>query len=153
MIAGIDPGLHGGIALVSDYEILLFDMPNMDVPWVTTSKYKTMIDVNALYEIFEPYQDQITQVSIEIVGVRPGQGVSSSAAFIGAFHSAISVVKLMGFEPRMILPGKWKWKFGLTNMPKDMSRLTVLKMYPQLLPYLKRKKDVDKAEALLIAVS
>lgn len=153
MRVGIDPGIHGAIALVWDKKILLFDMPNMTIPWVITSKYKTMVDVNALYNILEPYMDEIESVTIEIVGIRPAQGAASQAVLVGALHAAISTVKLMGFEPNMIQPGKWKRKWGLINMPKDMSRLVAIKMYPHLLPELKRKKDVDRAEALLIAVS
>jgi len=150
MKVGIDPGIHGAIALITDLEIIFHDMPTMSIPWAKTSKYKTMIDVNGLYNILAPYEDEIESVNIEIVGVRPNQGALSNSVLVAAMYSAMNTVKLMGIEPNMIQPAKWKRKYGLINMPKDMSRLVVLKMYPGLEPQLKRKKDVDRAEALLI---
>lgn len=152
MKIGIDPGINGAIAFVSDDMIKLFDMPKMIMPWVKTSKYKTRVDGNKLYDLIKNCPYEIESITIEIVGVQTGQGISSSAAFMGAFHTAVTIANLF-MEPIMVRPQKWKNKFGLINMPKDMSRLTVLKMYPHLLPLLKRKKDVDRAEALLIAVS
>lgn len=152
MRVGIDPGLNGAIAFVADDLIKFFDMPVIEMPWVKTSKYKRRVDGNKLYEIIKNCPREIESITIEIVGVQKAQGISSSAAFMGAFHSALIIANLF-MEPIMVRPQKWKNKWGLINMPKDASRLTVLNMYPDLLPLLKRKKDVDRAEALLIAVS
>ena len=150
MKVGIDPGLHGAIAIISNTDIIVHDMPIMDLPWNTTSKYRTMIDVNKVYEILEPHTEEITQINIEQVSPKSSQGISSTAVFMSAFYSVFNTVKLMGFEPVFLRPQKWKRKYGLINMPKDMSRVVCLKMYPFLANQLKRKKDVDRAEAILI---
>jgi Holliday junction resolvasome RuvABC endonuclease subunit len=152
MKVGIDPGLSGAIAFVSDNKIKLFDMPVIEMPWIKTSKYKRRVDGNKLFDLIKNCPHKIESITIEIVGVQKAQGISSSAAFMGAFHSAVTIANLF-MEPIMIRPQKWKAKWGLINMPKDAARLACLKMYPELLPQLKRKKDVDRADALLIAVS
>ncbi len=152
MKIGIDPGLHGAIAFVDDKIIKFFDMPVMPIPWAVTTRYKTMVDAERIYNIIYGCPYEIESVTIEIVGAMPGQGISSTGVLFGALYSAISAVRIAGYEPNMIRPGKWKKRWGLINMPKDASRLAVLKMYPHLLPELKRKKDVDRADALLIAI-
>jgi len=153
MKIGIDPGLNGAIAFVSDKKIKLFDMPVMEIPWAVASKYHRMVDSVKLYNLIKNCPHEIESVTMEIVGVMPTDGKSVAWVFAGAFYTAFNVIRLSGYEPRMVRPTQWKKKFGLINMPKDMSRLAVLKMYPDLLPQLKRKKDVDRAEALMIAVS
>ena len=150
MRVGIDPGIHGAIALIWDNKVEFFDMPTMRIPWAVTTKYKTMVDVNKLYEILEPHIAEIDSVTMEIVGVRPNQGNSSNAVLVASMYSIMNTIKLIGIEPIMVHPGKWKRKYGLIGMDKDYARLVVLKMYPNLAPFLKRKKDVDRAEALLI---
>ncbi len=146
---GIDPGLHGAISMVWESKIELYDMPIMRIPWVVNSRYKNMVDVCKLKDILA-IPAAIEQINIEQVNVRPGDGKASSWVFAGAFYSVISTVRLMGYKPRMVHPTRWKRKYGLINMPKDASRLAALQAYPHLLPLLKRKKDVDRAEALLI---
>ena len=153
MRVGVDPGIHGAIAFVDDNIIKFFDMPTMTIPWAVTTRYKTMVDAKKIYRILKSCPYDIESINIEIVGAMPGQGISSTGVLFGALYSAISAVRIFGIEPNMIRPGKWKKKFGLINRDKDDSRLAVLQMYPNLQDQLKRKKDVDRAEALLIAVS
>ena len=120
----------------------------MKMSWAKNTKYKKMVDVLELKKIINR---PINKINIELVHSMPKQGPASTWAFSGAFYSAITVSKMLGQNPNLILPIQWKKKYGLINMDKDYSRLVVLKMYPFLLPDLKRKKDVDRAEALLIA--
>jgi hypothetical protein len=148
---GIDPGINGAIAFVSDKLINFFDMPICYQFW--SKKQEKMVDTKQLYQIIKKCPHEIESINIEVVHSMPAQGVSSTWKFAGAFYSMLAIVNQFDYQVKMILPTQWKKKFGLINMPKDASRLVVLKMYPHLLPKLKRKKDVDRAEALLIAVS
>ena len=152
MKIGIDPGLGGAIAFVGDKMIKIFDTPIMEVPWVTASKYHRMVDTQKLYGLIKNCPHPIESITIELVSAKSDQGISSTVAFMGAFYSVLAVARMF-MEPQLVRPQKWKKNFGLINMPKDASRLVVLQMYPELLPQLKRKKDVDRAEALMIAVS
>lgn len=152
---GIDPGLGGAIAAVTDKWIKVWDMPTKKIEWAVTTKYKTRIDGLKLFQIIDQISEmgEIESISIEIVGPKRDQGISSTGVFMGAFYSAIAIVEAMDYQPHMIRPAKWKAKYGLINMPKDMSRLICLKMFPSLAVELKRKCDVDRAEAILIAAS
>jgi len=150
MRIGIDPGLNGAIAFVYDDRIEVEDMPTMIQPWSVSDV--RMVDGVALYQMLDAKKEEMESITIEIVHTMPKQGVVSSGRFMGAFYTAVSISRLF-LEPKMVLPSQWKKHFGLINMPKDASRLAVLKMYPNLIPLLKRKKDVDRAEAIMIAVS
>lgn len=153
MKVGIDPGINGAIAFVSDENIKVFDMPVEAIPWARSSNYKRRVDAKGLYDLISKCPHTIESITIEIVGAMPKQGVSSTWHFSGAFHTATTVAQMFDYPIKMVLPAQWKKKFGLINLPKDASRLAVLRMYPDLLPVLKRKKDVDRAEAIMIAVS
>ena len=55
-------------------------------------------------------------------------------------------------EFNLISPQAWKYSCELKGKDKDDSRLLAIKKFPFLAGKLKRKKDVDRAEALLIAL-
>jgi len=170
---GIDPGLGGAIAIlhrdiinIKDHnEFKLFDMPKMDQPWANFKKdssgklyKKQMVDIKELSRILEPYapiyinREKLISVNIENVHAQPGNGAASAFTFGGAVFSILTVLTIMGFKPNYILPVSWKKRLGLIAAPKDEARQIVINIFPELKEELKRKKDVDKAEAILIAL-
>lgn len=149
MKIGIDPGISGAVAFVGETEIKLFDMPIMQSPWI--KKNSNIVDVKTLYNLIDGCPHAIVSINIEIVHSMPKQGVASTWKFAGAFYSAVTIANMFEYPINMVLPSMWKKKFGLINMPKDAARLACLQMYPHLQPQLKRKKDVDRADALFIA--
>jgi len=50
-----------------------------------------------------------------------------------------------------VRPVKWKKHFNLLNSEKDASRTKVIEMYPYIASEISRKKDSNKADAILIA--
>ena len=50
-----------------------------------------------------------------------------------------------------IRPAKWKKYFGLIKTEKDASRTKVIEIFPYISSELSRKKDSNKADAVLIA--
>ena len=50
-----------------------------------------------------------------------------------------------------VRPAKWKKHFDLINSQKDSSRMKVIEMFPKFSSFLSRKKDSNKADAILIA--
>ena len=50
-----------------------------------------------------------------------------------------------------VRPAKWKKYFNLINAEKDASRTKVIEMFPKISQKLSRKKDNNKADAILIA--
>ena len=55
---------------------------------------------------------------------------------------------------KLILKNKWKKlkkHFDLINSQKDSSRTKVIQMFPKVSSLLSKKKDANKADAILIA--
>ena len=50
-----------------------------------------------------------------------------------------------------IRPTKWKKHFNLINVNKDASRTKAIEIYPEISNKLSRKKDSNRADAILIA--
>jgi crossover junction endodeoxyribonuclease RuvC len=48
-------------------------------------------------------------------------------------------------------PTKWKKYFNLINTEKDASRTKVIEIFPYISSQLSRKKDANKADAILLA--
>lgn len=157
---GIDPGLNGAIAFVNDYGIEVFDLPKIKCSWILPKKTKSgklshahMIDTRKLCNWIKSCPYKIESITIEIVHSKHDQGIVSAFTFGGAFYSCISAVRCAGYEPLFVMPRFWKERCGLIGKSKDDSRLLVIRMYPGMIEKFARKMDVDRAEAVLIAVS
>ena len=50
-----------------------------------------------------------------------------------------------------VRPAKWKKYFNLINSEKDASRTKAIEIFPYFSSNLSRKKDANKADAILIA--
>jgi len=50
-----------------------------------------------------------------------------------------------------VRPAKWKKYFNLIKTEKDASRTKVIEIFPYISSQLSRKKDSNKADAILIA--
>ena len=77
MIIGIDPGLSGAIAWVSEdgHLIRVADMPTVEV------NGKKKVSPQMLVSMLEEHDDLIRLAAIEEVGAMPGQGVTSMFNF------------------------------------------------------------------------
>jgi len=87
-------------------------------------------------------------ICIEHVGVRPGQGISSSGKFMRAFGAIEAVAALLSDRVDMVLPQAWKKVMGVTA-DKEQSLVMARNLFPDAM--LKLKKHHGRAEALLIA--
>ena len=50
-----------------------------------------------------------------------------------------------------VRPAKWKKYYGLIKTEKDASRTKVIEIFPYISSKLSKKKDSNKADAILIA--
>ena len=148
MKIGIDPGLSGAIAFVSDERIELFDMPIIVCPWATKKK---MVDGYALMNMLKGELN--ARINIELVHSMPKQGVASTFTFGQSYGTVLGIVQAMGIGYNLVRPQAWKSKCGLIGKDKDASRILALQMYPHLAEQLKFKKHHGRADALFIAVS
>ena len=148
-IIGIDPGLSGGIAILDDLKIFdLYDMPIM----AEGKKNKNQLNSAQLVNIIKKnIISGSTSVIVEQVGAMPGQGVTSMFNFGQTFGSIKGICAALNLPIFFVRPAKWKKHFELINSSKDSSRTKVIEMYPSVSEKLSRKKDVNKADAILIA--
>ena len=148
-IIGIDPGLSGGIAILDDLKIFdLFDMPIMS----EGKKNKNQLNSAQLVNIIKKHiVSGNTFIIVEQVSAMPGQGVTSMFNFGQTFGSIKGICAALNLPIFYVRPAKWKKHFELINSSKDASRTKVIEMYPSISGRLSRKKDVNKADAILIA--
>ena len=149
-IIGIDPGLSGGIAILDDLKICdIFDMPIMS----EGKKNKNQLNSAQLVNLITKHiiKKDETYVIVEQVSAMPGQGVTSMFNFGQTFGSIKGICAALGLPIFYVRPAKWKKHFELINSSKDASRTKVIEMYPSISSRLTKKKDVNKADAILIA--
>ena len=149
-IIGIDPGLSGAIAVLDDLKIFdLFDMPIMPEGKKNKNQLNSAQLVNIIKKNLIPSGD--TFLIVEQVSAMPGQGVTSMFNFGQTFGSIKGICAALNLPIFFVRPAKWKKHFDLINSSKDASRTKVIEMYPSISPRLSKKKDVNKADAILIA--
>ena len=149
-IIGIDPGLSGGIAILDDLKIFdIYDMPIMSEGKKNKNQLNSAQLVNIIRKNLIPNGD--TFLIVEQVSAMPGQGVTSMFNFGQTFGSIKGICAALNLPIFFVRPTKWKKHFDLINSSKDASRTKVIEMYPSISPRLSKKKDVNKADAILIA--
>tara|TARA_B100001063_G_C16468685_1_gene406783 strand:+ start:109 stop:603 length:495 start_codon:yes stop_codon:yes gene_type:complete len=152
LIIGIDPGISGSICFFLNGEINdVIDMPTM------TDGKKNKKQVNGS-QIFNEISKRIIdmdkkdiRVVIEQVSAMPGQGVTSMFNFGQSFGILKGICSAMQLPLHFVRPAKWKRYFNLINSEKDASRTKAIEIFPYFSVNLSKKKDSNKADAILIA--
>ena len=152
LIIGIDPGISGSICFFEDGRILdVVEMPTM------TEGKKNKKQVNGS-QIYNEVSNRIKQrdkkeikVIIEQVSAMPGQGVTSMFNFGQSYGILKGICSAMRLPMYFVRPAKWKKYFNLINSEKDASRTRAIEIFPYFSSQLSRKKDSNKADAILIA--
>ena len=150
MIFGIDPGISGAISILENKKIIeVYDMPTM----IDGKKNKKQVNGSQVANIFKEKIDANKEISVvvEHVNAMPGQGVTSMFNFGQSFGVIKGVCSALSLPIHFVRPTKWKKHFNLINTNKDASRTKVIEIYPEISSKLSRKKDANKADAILIA--
>ena len=152
LIIGIDPGISGAICFFEDGQVKeIIDMPVM----ADGKKNKRQINgpqtYNEILKRINKFQKKDIIVVIEQVSAMPGQGVTSMFNFGQSFGVLKGICSAMQLSMFFIRPAKWKKYFGLIKTEKDASRTKVIEIFPYISSELSRKKDSNKADAVLIA--
>jgi crossover junction endodeoxyribonuclease RuvC len=150
VVAGIDPGLHGAIAVLDENEgLVLFDLP---MHQVTTSSRKTRgeLDMAAIAHFLRDLAPFIDHVFIERVSANPGQGVTSMFRFGYACGALHMVCAAYGIPHTFVTPQSWQKATGVGPGP-DAARQRAAGLYPQHATSFTRKLDQHRADATLIA--
>ena len=152
LIIGIDPGITGAICFFEDGEIKdVIEMPNM----ADGKKNKRQINGS---QIFNEISVRIKDISkkevlvvMEQVSAMPGQGVTSMFNFGQSFGVIKGICSAMQLSVHLVRPVKWKKYYSLIKCEKDASRTKVIEIFPYISSKLSKKKDSNKADAILIA--
>ena len=152
LIIGIDPGISGAICFFENGQVKeIINMPVM----ADGKKNKRQINgpqtYNEILKRINNYPKKDIIVVIEQVSAMPGQGVTSMFNFGQSFGVIKGICSAMQLSTFFIRPTKWKKYFGLIKTEKDASRTKVIEIFPYISSELSRKKDSNKADAVLIA--
>ncbi len=152
LIIGIDPGVSGSICFFEDGIIKdVVEMPTM----IDGKKNKKQVNGSQIFnEISEKIKNidkKNIKVVIEQVSAMPGQGVTSMFNFGQSFGILKGICSAMQLSTYFVRPAKWKKYFNLINSEKDASRTRAIEIFPYFSSNLSKKKDSNKADAILIA--
>ena len=151
LIIGIDPGISGSICFFKDGKILeVIEMPVM----TEGKKNKKQVNGAQIYNEFLKRinkKDDEIRVVIEQVSAMPGQGVTSMFNFGQSYGILKGICSAMQLPMFFVRPAKWKKYFNLINSQKDASRTRAIEIFPYFSAQLSKKKDSNKADAILIA--
>ena len=151
LIIGIDPGISGSICFFKDGRILeVIEMPVMTEGKKNKKQVNGAQIYNEFFKRINKKEDEI-RVVIEQVSAMPGQGVTSMFNFGQSFGILKGICSAMQLPMFFVRPTKWKKYFNLINSQKDASRTRAIEIFPYFSTQLSKKKDSNKADAILIA--
>lgn len=169
---GIDPGAEGAMAVLFDDRTWLLDAPVIrqdgrarpDVPLMLTDIHRVKAAASAAcivaIEVPVPLRNWARngadQSPCPRCGQRPGGEVRGTIAnaqlnkLVGLWAGLFAALDCEVIEVR---PHVWKGALlrGMPDTGKESAMKLAVMMHPEVGQYLKRKKDNNRAEALLIA--
>lgn len=159
IIIGIDPGVTGAFAALNTETMVVefFDMPTFKVK--SGKKNKSDFDVPAIAKWIRMQAAFVNKhVVIEKQQAMPpalhgrAQGSVSTGMVMYGYGILIGVLGAVGIPFDRVAPRSWKAKI-LKDLPdgKESSIICAKQMFPKAADQLSRKKDHNRAEALLIA--
>ena len=152
LVIGIDPGISGSICFFQDGKIIdVIEMPTMTEGKKNKKQVNGSQIFNEISEKIKKLDKKEIKVVIEQVSAMPGQGVTSMFNFGQSFGILKGICSAMQLPMYFVRPAKWKKYFNLINSEKDASRTRAIEVFPYFSGQLSRKKDSNKADAILIA--
>jgi crossover junction endodeoxyribonuclease RuvC len=126
-LLGIDPGIHGGLAIVDadDGVGVLVDV--IDIPTIGTGA-RERVDVVAIRDWILRHQPAFALV--ERAQAMPRQGASSGFKYGRATGALETVVALCAVPIEIVEPSVWKRAFRLPGKDKEAARQRALELFP-----------------------
>jgi len=152
LIIGIDPGISGSICFFKNGVIKdVVEMPTMTEGKKNKKQVNGSQVFNEILERTNKIDKKSIKIVIEQVSAMPGQGVTSMFNFGQSFGILKGICSAMQLPMYFVRPAKWKKYFNLINSEKDASRTKAIEIFPYFSTQLSKKKDSNKADAILIA--
>lgn len=165
IVAGIDPGLDGGVAVLNEADLLeTATLPTMGEGTQRIldggALARWLVDRDVNYAVVER-----AQAMRKLRGSRESgddesdvQGVASSFRYGVSYGQIIGVLQTLLIPYETIHPLTWKRRYGLLNdkkagkvVAKDDSRRKAIELFPRSADLFVLKKSVHCAEAALLA--
>lgn len=165
-ILGIDPDANGAVALlqwesqlespvvhVERVDVQVFDMPQSAVQ-LSKTRTRRQPEPGAISELIH---SRILQAGVELTAVlelpTPNALNGKHSWFGCGFASGLwqGILAANGIKVETVSARKWKTDLQLLRQGKDGSRQLAQMLFPQTEPWLRRKKDHGRAEAILVA--
>lgn len=175
IVIGIDPGLTGAVAVLVNGQLKdVYDMPiqgkgapvrkRSSRTGLMAETQKKEVDAHALSQLI----GYISQGNRDVIAVleqvspmvhkgadggRVTEGSVSTFSLADSFGAARAILAAhipIGNLHR-VRPQVWKKQFDLLGKDKDAARLAAIEMYPNAIEGLARKKDIGRADAIMIA--
>ena len=152
LVIGIDPGISGSICFFNEGKIIdVVEMPTMTEGKKNKKQVNGAQIFNEISERIKKLDKRDIKIVIEQVSAMPGQGVTSMFNFGQSYGILKGICSAMQLPMYFVRPVKWKKYFNLINSEKDASRTRAIEIFPYFSSQLSRKKDSNKADAILIA--
>ena len=155
IVLGIDCGLTGAVAAISSDRSYagVFDLPV--IASGKSAKVQTHIDAAGLAETIKQARIaagsvDVWMAAVERVAAMPGQGVSSVFSLGDSFGAIRATLAVKHIACEFVTPNAWKRYYGLDG-DKERARAKAIELFPGLATSLSRKKDHNRAEAILVA--
>lgn len=142
IVAGIDPGLKGAVAIYNGVRLHVFDMPTL-----TVKRQEVDAGLLARYLSDQP----IDHAWIEQVGSMPGNSAHAMFAFGEGFGIVKGVLAALAVPLSSVRPAKWKNALAVPA-DKDAARGRASQLFPAFADKWPLKKHDGRAEAALIAL-
>lgn len=146
LFVGVDPGKGGAIAAVDrdagNDLVAVHDMPVAG--GVVTAPLLREVAMSLGW-------DTIAAVAVELVRSSPQQGVVSAFSFGRSYGMVLGFFGAHWAQVD-VTPPTWKGHYRLNGKDKDQARAAAIKRWPHRAAWFARKKDLDRAEAALIAL-
>jgi crossover junction endodeoxyribonuclease RuvC len=150
-ILGIDPGLDGAIAILTDAGELLaiHDTPTLE----DGAKGRRAVNPALFASII--HGSRATLAFCELVGPRPTDSTTGAFGFGRSRGIIEGVLAAAGIPLAMIAPPVWKRASNIApgKENKDSARSVAISRWPSQAAHFARKCDCDRAEAALIGLA
>jgi crossover junction endodeoxyribonuclease RuvC len=152
LFIGIDPGLHGGLAVIDS---ALNVLGVADTPTVSINS-RTIYDTGGMCEILRRFALRgDASVILEAVSARPGQGVSSMFSLGRGLGLWQGIIAALAIPSREVHPSVWMKKVLAGAPGQGKARVVdfAAKMFPaaELVPAGCLKPRDGRADALALA--
>lgn len=160
LVFGCDPGVSGALALQVQMANLSLVSEVYDLPVRLRKTGKKEIDAAQLAQLVRDLRARFPGAAelfcVEDVNAMPsreGRGMGATSAFqfgrgLGVIEGVVETLKI---PLQKVQAQHWKRLWNLRGVDKDYARTVAIQRYPVAAGRLERKKDVGRAEALLIA--